>query len=200
MAAKEDRRSAPKTTEKACTCDGHQGIPRDAAGVPVYLILPDNIRSKYERKMAACEKAWRQTGDAAAYMEATTWSWSHRQPIPTWLHNAILKSGVALRTPQQIKDANTRHEHHTRYRAVMDARYDYVRVEDGRYKLVVRRNNKGRPVSLQKAYEAAAVICKCEWPMVKRSYRQVRADLDRGFGGRYFIMKTPNLKALAKYS
>jgi hypothetical protein len=180
----------------ARACDGHQGIPRDANGVPIFLILPDDIRTKYERKIAACEKAWMQTKDPLAYIEATTWVWSHRQRMPTWLHDAIVRVGVDLRTPQQAENARDAYMHHQRYRAVMDVLYDTVRTEDGRFKLVARRNSKGRPISKQKAYEAAAQICECDWPAVKRSYKRVKDDLKDGYGGRYHIMKLPRLNAL----
>jgi hypothetical protein len=43
--------------------DPHRNIPKDAKGVPIFLILPTGIRTKYERQMAACERAWLATRD-----------------------------------------------------------------------------------------------------------------------------------------
>ncbi len=188
-------KGTPSMAQEVCTCDDHEGIPRDAKGVPIYLILPDDIRVKFECKIAACEN-WTQTHDPLAYIEAAVWVWSHRQPLPTWLLNAIARGGIELRSPQQAENARLRYMHHARYRAVMDAMYDYIRTEDGPFKLVARRNSKGRPISKQKAYETAARICKCDWPAAKRSFKVVRDDLANGYAGRYHTLKTPRLDAL----
>jgi hypothetical protein len=212
MAAKKNhgaRQDAPKNTSRAdaridrgsraqstCTCDDHRGIPRDAEGNPIYLILPNVIRIKYERLITACERAWIQTGDPLAYVEATGWAFAHRQPLPTWVFHAIVKTGAELRTPQQAKTALLRNIHFMRYRAVRDIMYDMARRADGRLQLVARHDSKGRRVSQQKAFEAVAEIDGCEWSAIKRSYKQVRADLDNGYAGRYHFMKLPQLKTL----
>ena len=75
--------------------DPHQGLPRDANGDPIFWILPQDIRVRYDHRMAACEKAWTQTGDPAAVGEAETWAFLHRQP---WLHDAVVQLATNRRT------------------------------------------------------------------------------------------------------
>jgi hypothetical protein len=60
--------------------DDHRGIPRDAEGNPVYLILPPDMRAEYERKLAACWAGWEATRDPAAPMEALVLALNYRQP------------------------------------------------------------------------------------------------------------------------
>jgi hypothetical protein len=69
--------------------DDHRGIPRDAAGDPVYLILPAKIQTKLDANLAACRLAWEQAHEPLAVSEAATLLRLHRQPLPKWLDEAI---------------------------------------------------------------------------------------------------------------
>ena len=64
---------------------------KDADGNPIFLILLDGVRASYERRMAACEEAWPATGDPLVVSEALTWVFLHKQPVPAWLHDAVVK-------------------------------------------------------------------------------------------------------------
>jgi hypothetical protein len=65
--------------KKPSQSNAHRGIPKDAGG------KPHGIWASYERRMRNCEAAWAATGDPLVVDEAQT----HRQPHPSWLHEAI---------------------------------------------------------------------------------------------------------------
>jgi hypothetical protein len=48
----------------------HPGIPRDADGVPIFLVLPPELRASYDKKMRRCERGWQTTRDPAFVGEA----------------------------------------------------------------------------------------------------------------------------------
>ena len=48
---------------------GPQGIPRDAKGNPVFLVLPPGVEAGSQ---ASCERHWQETGDPAALGTALT--------------------------------------------------------------------------------------------------------------------------------
>jgi hypothetical protein len=185
--------AGPAPTE-ACACDEqHRGIPRDADGNPIFLILKDGDRVRYERWMARCEKAWTQTRDPRVLDEAQTLAWAYRQPNPTWLRDALSTALANSRTPEHAERHRKAQIHFRRYRAVMDTKFDMVRDASGIFRLVSRRNAKKRPISLQKVFEAVADKRNEDWRMVARSYRLVMTDLKNGRGGLYHVLK-PTMK------
>ena len=103
--------------------DGHAGIPRDANGDPLFLILPSAMRAEYERKLAACEAGWQATRDPAAVMEAMTLAACYRQPIQ--LSSWIIEAACAALGKRRTKGHMTRRYNATirwmRYAAVRDA-------------------------------------------------------------------------------
>ena len=60
--------------------EAHRGIPRDTNGDPIFLILPEGVRMKYQAGMTACEMAWRE-GESLAIAEAATLTHLYRQPM-----------------------------------------------------------------------------------------------------------------------
>lgn len=48
------------------------GIPRDAKGNPVFLVLPPGVEAGSQRYLASCERHWQETGDPAALGTALT--------------------------------------------------------------------------------------------------------------------------------
>jgi hypothetical protein len=96
-------------------------IPRDEAGDPVFLILPDEIRESYDLKMKKCEAGWRETGDPLFVAEAVTLTGTHRQPIRLWLDAAVYAVATGRRTKEHAKAAQDAADHLMRYMAVRDA-------------------------------------------------------------------------------
>ena len=84
-----------KTRSQSAADDAHRGIPRDAKGDPIFLILPPVMRARYDKQMAQCESAWRK-GELLAVAEAAVRSQLYRQPIPAWLADAIVELAVKL--------------------------------------------------------------------------------------------------------
>jgi hypothetical protein len=191
--------TGPAPTE-ACSCDEqHRGIPRDADGNPFFLVLPDGDRVRYERWTARCEKAWTQTGDPRVLDEAQTLAWAYRQPNPTWLRDALSTALANSRAPEHAERHRDAQMHFRRYRDVMDMMFNMVRGADGTFMRTPRFiNTKGRPISLQKAFEAVADERKEDWRMVSRSYYLVMANLENGHGGLYHVMKPRTRRALTK--
>lgn len=167
----------------------HQGIPRDANGDPIFWILPQDIRTRYDHRMAACEKAWTQTGDPAAVGEAETWAFTHRQPHPQWLHDAVVQLAISRRTKAHASRARADALHFMRYEAVRDAKYTFERNPDGQLQ---RRDRKN--VSWEKAYGQATDIL-AETPAagepdtMRVSYIRVKGELKNGRHGLYRVMK-----------
>jgi hypothetical protein len=120
-------------------------IPRDAAGNPIFLILLDGIRASYDRKLAACEAGWRETGDPFAVSEAAILVHLHRQPLPRWLTEAVTMLAIDRRGKAHAKRALEAAADSLRYQAVRDAKAE-------------RRagNLQGRKVSWELAYGRAA--------------------------------------------
>ena len=164
--------------------DDHAGIPRDAEGNPVFLILPEGVRATYHRRMAAREKAWAQTGDPAAIGEAAVYTFSHRQPQPKWLCEAIVELTAAVRTKSQVKRARDNQIHFQRYELVRDAKY-IIEYTDGRGR---RRDRPG--ITWDRAYETAAKAlagspAAGDEDTMRASYMRVKADLKQGRVGLY---------------
>jgi hypothetical protein len=165
-------------------------IPRDAAGDPIFLILPDRNRASYDRKLAACEAGWRTTGDPLAVSEAAVWAYAHRQPLPRWLTEAVVMLATNSRGKDPAKRALEAAADSLRYQAVCDAKAE-------------RRAGylKGRKVSWEAAYGRAADVlaqthARGSAAAMKRSYQKVKRDLREGRGARYFTPKIPNTTKL----
>jgi hypothetical protein len=163
-------------------------IPRDAAGDPVFLILPDDrVRASYDRKLAACEAGWRETGDPAAVGEAAILVHSHRQPLPRWLTEAVVMLATNSRGKDPAKRALEAAADSLRYQAVRDAKA-------GRRAGDLKGREK---VSWEAAYGRAAEVlaptfARGSADTMKRSYQKVKRDLREGRGARYFTPKIPN--------
>ena len=173
---------APKPSRN----DPHQHIPKDANGVPIFLILSDGTRASYERRMAACEAAWLATGDPLVIDEAQTWTFTHRQPIPSWLHEAVGQLAHGRRTKTHAKRAIERAVKFMRYQAVRDAHWP-----DGR--------SRPKKLSWPKSYERASEVLKGssaagEPSTMEDDYKEVIADLKNGRGGLYHVIKTRRRK------
>jgi hypothetical protein len=151
-------------------------IPRDAAGDPVFLILPDRIRASYDRKLAACEAGWRETGDPASVGEAAILVYSHRQPLPRWLAEAVAMLAINRRGKAHAKRADEAAADSSRYRTVRDVKAG--RTWEAAY---------GRA-----AEALAGTYAEGSADAMKRSYQKVKRDLREGRSGRYFTPKIPN--------
>jgi hypothetical protein len=158
----------------------HRHIPRDANGDPVYLILPPAIRADYERRISACEAAWKE-GEPLAVSEAVAWTTLFRQVNPKWLDQAVFDLALSKRTPRQVE----------RYRDAMkrSIRYQYVR----------NLNNEGEGVTWDEAYAEASILLEGTHAAgsvdtMKREYTKAAGDLKRGRGGRYHMLNDKRLR------
>src|SRR5262245_18384849 len=84
--------------------DLYRHIPRDAAGDPIFFVLPPAMEASYERKLRRCERGWRATGDPAFVIEPQIQTFLHRQPPRLWLTEAA----IALITKRRTKAHITR--------------------------------------------------------------------------------------------
>jgi len=82
--------------------DDHRGIPRDAAGNPIFFLLSPVLQEQYDKQMAQCEAAWRG-GEPLAVAEAAVRSQLYRQPPPAWVADAVVELAVKCRTKKQAK-------------------------------------------------------------------------------------------------
>jgi hypothetical protein len=153
--------------------DDHRGIPRDANNDPIFLILPDGVRAKYQARMAACESAWREGGDPLVAAEATSWTHTHRQPIPAWLEQAIVDLAMARRSGAQAKRHAESGLHLVRYMTVRDLKVGMTWDE---------AHNKAAEM-LAKTPAAGSA------DTMKSSYAKVRRDLKARHAGKYFTLK-----------
>ena len=150
--------------------DPHQNIPRDDRGNPIFLILPTGVGASYERRMESCRSAWETTHDPAAVSEAATYVFLHRQPIPRWLHDAIVQLAADRRTKTHANRAIDRAKHSMRYQAVRDARKSGLTWER----------------SYERASEdLAGTSAAAEPGTMKDSYGEVAGALKNGRGGLY---------------
>ena len=145
--------------------DDHRGIPRDAEGNPIYLILPPRIRAGYERKLAACRAGWEATQDPAAPMEALVLALVYRQPPQLW----FIEAACAVMSRRRTKGYVTRRYNATirwmRFAAVRDA--------------------KRRGLTWEAAYDDAAdelswTAASAEPRTMKAAYDEVANDLRWG--------------------
>jgi hypothetical protein len=154
---------------------GYERIPRDAAGNPVFLILPDNERKRYDRDMESCEAGWRATGDPWAFAEALTLTRIYRQVPPPWLDEAGWLLACKRRTKSYAKRAL---EASIRY-------HRYLVVGDLRYRLGLSRGKACEEATRLLAGTTAAA----EPDMMEAAYKAVRADIKAGRRGLYFAPK-----------
>jgi hypothetical protein len=159
--------------------DDHRGIPRDAGGDPVFLILPEGIQNKLDVSLAACRLAWEQAHEPLALAEAATLLHLHRQPLPKWLEEAIVMLAIGGRSKQQAKryhDATTRM---ARYTSVRDRKAGIP----GIYEPTARRTSWGE------TFDDVAEGQGCSADNVKAAYKKVRRDLKTRRQGAYFMLK-----------
>jgi hypothetical protein len=169
--------------------DPHRGIPRDADGVPVFLILSPGDRQKYERRMASCERGWRDRRDPAAIAQAQVHVYHFRQVPPAWLVDAGQMLAYSRRTEDDAKREREAANHMARYMAVRDYMYEFV---DGRrVKRTARNSLDDQKPTWPRAHRYAARLLKgtaaAGKPATqKASYNKVRKDLNEGRGGTYW--------------
>ena len=149
---------------------GH--IPRDAAGDPVFLILPEGVRDTYDRWMASCKAGWLETGDPWAISTAHTMTMLHRQVSPLWLDEAILSLADNHRTKVHAKRAREAAVRLMRYMAGRDA----------------RASGQTWEAAYAKAERVLATnpAAAAEPDTMRKAYQEVKRDLRAGRGGRYF--------------
>jgi hypothetical protein len=171
-----DRRAADEAG------DGHAGIPRDADGNPIFLILPPGMQAEYDGKLKACEAYWQETGDPAAPMEALISAYCYRQPIrQLWLVEAICAAMTKRRTKRYVTRRYNATIRWMRYTAVRDAERAGMTWDD--------------------AYEyAAGQLAKTPaaalGPSMKADYGEVARDLKQGRSALYFF--TPKVPKFGK--
>jgi hypothetical protein len=136
--------------------DDHRGIPRDAEGDPIYLILPPDMRAEYERKLAACRAGWEATRDPAAPMEALVLALNYRQPPQLW----FVEAACAVMHRRRTRGYVTRRINATirwmRFAAVRDAVRSgltwLAAYQDASDKLA-RTAARGEPGTMKAAYD-----------------------------------------------
>jgi hypothetical protein len=168
----------------------HQGIPRDANGVPIFLILPAALQAQLDEDLAQCEAAWRE-GEPLAVAEAVTLLRIHRQPNPMWLDQAVVELAIGRRTKGQA----TRHleamKRLVRYRTVRDLKIRCVTAKDG--SKIYERVGPDE-ISWEEAHERAFELLKGTLAAgsartMKEHYGEVQRDLNEGRSGLYFNLK-----------
>jgi hypothetical protein len=102
--------------------DPHQDIPKDTNGDPIFLVLPDDMRASYERKMWQRKIGWQATRDPAFLTEAEILMHTHRQVSPLWLSEAWIELSAKRRTKGHAKRAIEAHVRWMRYDAVRTAK------------------------------------------------------------------------------
>jgi hypothetical protein len=164
---------------KTAARDPHRDIPKDANGDPIFLVLPDGVRAKYERKLAKCERGWRASGDPAFIAEAEIHAHLHRQPKPLWHSEAVLELCAKRRTKGYATRVYNAAVRRMRYEAVREA--------------------ERRGMTWNDAYEAAAEAlhgtrAAGAASTMKDAYVEVAADFKNGRGGRYLWPLIPRKK------
>lgn len=173
--------------------EAHRGIPRDTNGDPIFLILPEGVRMKYQAGMTACEMAWRE-GESLAIAEAATLTHLYRQPMPAWLEQAIVELAMAQRNKDQAKRHAANEIHLMRYMTVRDLKVGTPSHNKQYVPPTVR-------VSWDDAYEKAAEILSGSRAAgsaatMKADYAKVRRDLNARRHGKYFTLKDRRYRQL----
>ena len=161
------------------TDDDHPGIPHDADGNPIFLILPPDMQAEYDRKLEMCRAGWQATDDPAAPMEALVLAYCYRQPPQFW----FVEAACMVMSKRRTKRYMTR-----RYNATIK----WMRYEQVRH--AVREEGLHWPQAYRRAAERLAkTTAKAEWPSMKADYDEVARDIKQGRGALYvFMPKTPN--------
>jgi hypothetical protein len=160
----------------------YEPIPRDAAGDPVFLILPPEVRESYDRKISTCEAGWRETGDPLFVAEAITLVTIHRQTIPAWLDEAVYAVATSQRTKAHVRRAREAAAHLMRYMAVRDAKKIDGLTWDA--------------ASEHAAKVVAGTYAAAEAETCWSSYKSVLKDLRERRGGLYATPKEQHRKPL----
>jgi hypothetical protein len=172
-----DETNAPAAApEPDQTDDNHEGVPRDADGVPIWFRLPPDIRAKYGRKLERCRVRWRATHDPAFVVEALILSLLHRQPQELWLTEAACDLALKGRTKGYRTRAYNALKRLMRYRAVRDA----------------KPNRTWEEAYDRAAEDLAKTTAKGEPDTMRDDYFKVAKDLREGRGGLYGMPKLPN--------
>jgi hypothetical protein len=170
MSDKTDRATKPKRNKTGLGPE-YKHIPRDAAGDPLFLILPDEVRADFDHKLALCEAGWRKTRDPLFITEACVLTRIHRQVMPAWLEEAIYGLTTRRRTKAHVKAAREAAAHVMRYLTVRDA-HDLERLS------WEKARERAEEVLADSSAAAEADTC---W----RSYKAVARDLRANRGGLY---------------
>jgi hypothetical protein len=164
-------------------------VPKDAKGDPIFLLLPEWDRKRFEERMSNCEIGWQATRDPRFVAEAITWVTNYRQPVPPWLDVATYAVATGQLTDQHVQRASQRAAHLDRYMVVRDVkRFGYHRRKNR--KVVAKFAGDPDPApepeyelvqvsSWDEAYERAAEITRTSFETCKKSYKKVRAYLLR---------------------
>jgi hypothetical protein len=163
---------------KAATAANHRGIPRDAKGVPIFLILPPALQERYDKQMAQCE-AWWRGGEPLAAAEAAVRSQLYRQPIPAWLADAIVELAVKGRTPKRAQQYQEDQKNRVGYEWVRDLK---------------AAKRKGQRTTWLEAYAEASsmlegTLAQGDEDTMSRAYKIVKHDLRARRGHKYFMLK-----------
>ena len=178
MRQKRDKAPPPKSAD-----DDHAGIPRDANGDPVFLILPPVMRARYDEKMAQCESAWRE-GESLAVAEAIVLACIYRQPISSWLADAVVQLAVRRRTKTQAKRHREAQKNFARYSLVRDLKVGIPGLygpDDAGLTWPDAWNEASRLLE--------GTLAKGDDDTIKRAYADVKRDLKAGRSGKYFTLK-----------
>jgi hypothetical protein len=170
MSDKTDRTTEPKHDFGP----EYEHIPRDAAGDPVFLILPDGVREYYESKMAACEAGWRETKDPLFVDEAIVWMTNYRQVPPLWFDKAVHDVCVEHRTPEHARRAREAAAHFERFGAVVHAKRREGLTWDAAYA------------------RAAELVADAVEETCRNSYQRVNRHVKQGLAGLYIPPRVRN--------
>jgi hypothetical protein len=162
--------------------DAHKGIPRDAEGVPIFLILPPAVRESYERQLAACELGWR-SGETLAVAAAHTWACIYRQPSPKWLEQAIVDLAMKRRPKAQAKHHLEAMKRLARYITVRDLKVGIPTIYEP-----TGDQTWGETYALASA-RLKGTHAEGTPATIKKDYARVSLDLKAGRRGAYFILQ-----------
>jgi hypothetical protein len=151
-------------------CDCHENIPKDENGVPIFFILPPDIRAKYERRLSGFERAWNATKDPAYFRQALAWNHLHRQPTSRWLYEAGDAIAAERRTRQHDERYLDRQRHFLRYEIVRAFREAGLTLDEALDKACERLGGMGAAASRS---------------TVADSYDRIRRELRTNRFGRY---------------
>ena len=137
--------------------------------------------------MSSCKAAWGE-GEPLAVAEAETWAFLYRQPIPAWLERAVFDLAIGRRSKSQAKRLRNAAIQMARYSTVRDLKvgipglYDPITAETP-WERIYAMASEGLAGS--RAAGSADTM--------KKAYQNVRRDLKKGRGGKYFTLKDRRL-------